>query len=82
MKTFALALLTVTASASLTDILSFNFDEYFEKVEEPDTPQLESFTYKYELFGPAAGGADPWYLTLIDLTTVGFVATANGDANI
>lgn len=52
MKTFALALLTVTASASLADILSFNFDEYFEKVEEPASPQLESFTYKYELFGP------------------------------
>lgn len=82
MKTFALALLTVTASASLADILSFNFDEYFEKVEEPASPQLESFTYKYELFGPEVPESGPWYLTLVDFTTIGFTATANGDANI
>ena len=82
MKTFALALLTVTASASLADILSFNFDEYFEKVEEPASPQLESFTYKYELFGPAVPAGAPWYLSLVDFTTIGFTATANGDANI
>ena len=82
MKTFALALLTVTASASLADILSFNFDEYFEKVEEPASPQLESFTYKYELFGPESPASGPWYLTLVDFTTIGFTATANGDANI
>ena len=48
MKSFALALLSVSASASLTELVGLNFDQYFTKVESrPAKPALGSYTYEY-----------------------------------
>jgi hypothetical protein len=53
MKSFALALFAATASASLAEVISFDFDQYFTEVEErPAKPHLESFTYGYSWYGP------------------------------
>ena len=47
MKNFcALALFAASASASLTKLINFDFDQYFEKAEE-ETPSLKS-AYTYE----------------------------------
>lgn len=85
MKSFALALFAATASASLAEILSFNFDNYFEAipVEEINEPRLESYTYGWEVYGPTGTGvdSDPFYMRW-DFSDVGFVFTANGDANV
>lgn len=83
MKSFALALLAASASASLAEILNFNFDDHFEAVAETPSPRLESYTYGWEKYGPEGTGldSDPFYKRL-DLTSLGFVFTANGDANV
>ena len=82
MKSFALALFAATASASFADIMSFEFDQYFEKVEEMPERRLESYTYGWEIVGPEGTGldSDPFYMSW-DFSTVDFVFTANGDAN-
>lgn len=47
MKNFcALALLAASASATLTKLINFDFDQYFEKAEE-EKPSLKS-AYTYE----------------------------------
>jgi len=52
MKSFALALFAATASASLSEVMSFEFDQYFTKVEAMPAKRLESYTYGWEKYGP------------------------------
>jgi hypothetical protein len=50
MKSFALALSIASASASLSEVVGFNFDQYFTKVESrPAKPALGSYSYGYGL---------------------------------
>jgi len=53
MKSFALAFLSATASATFSDVLSFEFDQYFTRVESrPAKPSLGSYTYGYDYWLP------------------------------
>lgn len=90
MKSFALALFAATASASLAEVISFDFDSYFTEVEErPAKPSLESFTYGYSWYGPEPSVAvvtvpptdPPTGFALWDFSTIGFVATTSYDLN-
>jgi hypothetical protein len=71
MKSFAsLALLTASTSASLSEVISFEFDQYFTKVDgRPAKPSLGSYTYGYSYWLP-----EMW-------SEYGVVATASGDIN-
>jgi len=71
MKSFALALSVASASASLSEIVGFNFDQYFTKVESrPAKPALGSYSYSYD----KAFLADTDY-------SLSFDTTASGDFN-
>ncbi len=71
MKSFALALSVASASASLSEVVGFKFDQYFTKVESrPAKPALGSYTYGYDKsFLP-----DTEY-------TISLSASASGDFN-
>jgi hypothetical protein len=70
MKNFcALALFAASASASLTQLINFDFDQYFEKVEE-NRPLLKgSYTWDWGITNENFG------------STSGLDFTANGDLN-
>jgi len=71
MKSFALSLLSATASTTFSDVLSFEFDQYFTRVESrPAKPSLGSYTYGYDYWLPE------------DWSEYGLSTTASGDINI
>lgn len=82
MKSFALALFAATASASLSEVMSFEFDQYFTKVEAMPAKRLESYTYGWEKYGPAGSDveSDPFWKK-IPFDTIGFILTLGGDFN-
>ena len=53
MKSFALALFAASASASLSQVVSFDFSEYFTKTERKAKPELGSYSYDYTLYNDA-----------------------------
>ena len=70
MKSFALALISATVSASLSDVFSFKFDQYFTKVDSrPAKPALGSYTYENKLY--------PW-----DGVDVSFEIVSSADLNV
>jgi hypothetical protein len=70
MKNFyALALFAASASASLTKLINFDFDQYFEKVEEERPALKGSYTWEWG-FQDQNFGND-----------MGMDFTANGDFN-
>ena len=69
MKSIALAILAATVSAGLTDVLNFEFEDYFTRVESrPSKPALGSYTYEFEEY--------PWQ------NDVGYRVVSSVDFNI
>jgi hypothetical protein len=68
MKSFAaLALFSASASASLSKLISFDFNEYFTESERRTKPALGAYSYGYSLYDNAG--------------TTGLDITVSGDIN-